>query len=275
MTLPVYVAPEALADACAVAQVALAKDLPVGAAVQLTGAVAHHAGTVRRTRPGENIELVDGAGTRVQVRVTAVGKKELAAAVIGTQLDPPSKPKITLVQALAKSGRDEQAIETATEYGVAEVVPWRSDRTIVNWAGKEAKARTKWENTALSAVQQSRRSYGVTIAELLDSQQLSSWIRAKVADGAQVFICHETAQTDLLAALQTGTAQGVAEEVIVVVGPEGGITETEVAEFSGAGARPVLLGEHIMRAATAGPWAIAVISAYAKTQVPNPQRQID
>lgn len=271
MTFPVYLAPQDLATACGTAQVAQAAELPVGAVVELTGSAAHHAGTVRRTRPGETIEIVDGAGSRVTVQVTAADKRELRATVIAAQLDPPSYPKITLVQALAKSGRDEQAVETATEYGVAEVIPWHSARTIVNWRGKEAKARARWENTAVAAVQQSRRSYGVTIGELLDSVQLTNWIKTKVATGAKVLVCHEDATTDLLTALtDSGNAAGTAMEVIVVVGPEGGITAAEIADFIEAGAEPVLLGAHILRAATAGPWAIAVISAYAKRQGARP-----
>lgn len=254
MTRPVYVDRE-LASAA------------VGSTLVLRGDEARHAATVRRTGVGEQIDVVNGRGLRATIEVTNIAKNELSGTVLGVTDEPEHALQLTLVQALAKGGRDEQAVETATEFGVDEVIPWQSARTVVRWndAAKAAKGRARWNATALAAAKQARRSWVPAVAEGVSTKQLCAWIQDEVAGGTRVFVCHETAQTRLIDVLGATSPQphqpGETGRIGVVVGPEGGITDDELELFTQSGAETVLLGEHVLRSATAGPWAIAVIRA--------------
>ncbi|MDY5589379.1 MAG: RsmE family RNA methyltransferase [Arcanobacterium sp.] len=343
MTLPVYIATELEAE-----------KLRPGAEVEVRGSEAHHAATVRRTRSGERIQLVNGRGLRTTITVSAVDKATLRGTVSEVERDFPHAPQIVLVQALAKGGRDEQAIETATEYGVDAVKPWQADRSVARWEGaaKIARGIARWEATVREAAKQSRRSWLPQVGECVRSDALTSWIHKHSEAGDLVLVCHETAQRPMVHVLQqwvvahsaalraqverepqapepcanagshptatprvnvglcttaephadvtvaeraddfsvvsepavgepvtisepaavgepatisepaaAGRELAAAPTVVLIVGPEGGISEAEISRFAAAGAVPVLLGEHVMRASSAGPWAIAVIRA--------------
>ncbi len=261
MSLAVFVMPDLRT------QVALAPTgLPqLETILTLSGAEAHHASTVKRINSGELIEVVDGNGLRVQVEIQTVTKTQVTGVIRQVKEDPKNTLRITLVQALAKNGRDEQAAETATEFGVDAVIPWEAQRSIVNWSKgqKVAKGISKWEQVVLAAAKQSRRAHIPQVEKLVNSGQLRELIAEQVAQGVVVLVCHEQEQRPLVDYL-AHTFQEFAQqpnELWLIVGPEGGITDVELAEFQAAGAVPVLLGAHILRSATAGPWAIAVLRA--------------
>lgn len=238
MTLPVFYDPAA--D-------------PQAAELVLGGTEGRHAVNVRRIGPGEFIDVVNGRGLRLRVQVTAVEPGQARGVVVERTQELPSRPHLTLVQALAKGGRDEQAIETCTEFGIDAVVPWQAERSIVRWdAKKAAKGQARFEQTALAAAKQSRRACVPVVHELQTSAQLTKWI----AGQPRVFVLHEEATRPLTDYLGEGF-----EAAALVVGPEGGISEQELAAFVRAGAIPVLLGRHVLRSATAGAWATAVIRA--------------
>lgn len=259
-----------------------------GAVVTLTGAEARHAATVRRLRPGEEVDLVDGAGLRAGGTVTAAAKDALSVAVDRVTREAAPPVRLVLAQALAKGGRDEQAVETATELGVDAVVPWQADRSVSVWSGaKVARGRDRWAAVALAAAKQSRRAWVPAVREPVPTTGLVAAVAETVAGGGAVLVLHEQATTPLAAAHlptpaapPTGGADGVpaqaervpaqadgvpaqadgAPEVLVVVGPEGGITDAEVAALEAARAQPVLLGPHVLRTSTAGPAALAVLA---------------
>ena len=255
MTAPVYIAP--------------LDGVSAGMALVLDGDEGHHAATVRRTRVGERIDVVDGKGTRARCQVTATGRGSLELRLDEVVTEPAPRTSITLVQALAKGGRDEQAVETATEYGAMGFIPWQSARTIVNWRGKETKGRGRWEATARSAAKQSRRAWLPLVADVQTTKQLTATLRGVISQGGKVFVCHEEGALLLSAALRTATActdqisgeQAEAEACYVVVGPEGGITPEDLDAFRDLGAEIVLLAPHVLRSATAGPYAIATLAA--------------
>ena len=248
MTAPVYVAP--------------LRDVSDGATVVLEGQEGHHAATVRRTRVGERVDLVDGEGRRAHCEVSEVRKGSLTLVVNEIHREPEPSPRVTLVQALAKGGRDEQAVETSTEYGIAALIPWQSSRTVVNWRGKEAKGRARWEATARAAAKQSRRAWVPAIEEVHTTTQLTARLREEAARGTRIYVCHEEGETTLVRRLWEGTAAAErGNEIYVVVGPEGGICAEELAEFSALGADIVLLAPHVLRSATAGPYAMATLAA--------------
>ena len=245
MTLPLFLVEKAV----------LADAVPGGQLV-LAGAEGRHAATVRRIGVGEHLLLADGEGLLATCLVQAAAPAQLDLLVVEVSAELEPQPRFVLVQALAKGERDDQAIETATELGVDEVVPWQASRSIVQWRGERGeKARRKWESTVRAAAKQSRRSRTPVVAELVTSKALA----ARLAGASAAFVLHEDA-TDALAA-QGLPASG---EVVVVVGPEGGITPEEVVAFEGAGARTVRLGSSVLRSSSAGPAALAVLSAAAR-----------
>jgi 16S rRNA (uracil1498-N3)-methyltransferase len=226
----------------------------VGAVLDLTGAEAKHAVSVRRMRIGEAIQLTDGAGLRVRGLVDSIVGNNLHVRVGSVEEDPAPKIQLTLVQALAKGDRDELAIQAATELGVLNIIPWEADRSVSRWIGiKEAKGVERWQSIVTEAAKQSLGTWhptvgapvkGIKVADLVDSFDL-------------VFVLDPTAANGI-------GAQSVptAGKIALVVGPEGGISEAELEALEQAGARRVNLGAPILRTSTAGVAAISGILAF-------------
>lgn len=236
MSLPVFLA----------ASVAGAR---VGDRVVLDGDEGRHAATVKRIRVGEQVVLTDGAGTSATCAVIEAAKSSLALEVEQVAVTERSNPLVTVVQAIPKGDRGELAVEVLTEIDVDRIVPWAASRSVAVWKGERAaKGLAKWRATAREATKQARRSWLPEVAELASTSDVVALIAA--ADLAVVL--HEEA-TDALADL---VLDGV-ESIVVVVGPEGGISEEELAAFSGA--RVVRLGSSVLRTSTAGVAAVAAI----------------
>lgn len=253
MTLPVFLAEQVQPEF---------PTLQVGQKCVLSGPQAHHAANVVRLQVGEGYDLVDGAGRRVRCEVSASGKDRLEGVVCEVITESLPDVKLVLVQALAKGGRDEQAIEAATEIGVDQLIPWQASRSIARWTGaKVEKGRSKWLQVTQAAAKQSRRAWWPSVQPLVSSKQLTNTI-SQVSDKALVLLLHESAQVGLLGAVMDADLVRPLREVWVIVGPEGGITEDEVADFTACGAIPVRLGPNILRSATAGPAALAVLAAH-------------
>lgn len=237
-----------------------------GGTVTLRGEEARHAVGVRRIRTGETVDLVDGAGRRVRGEVVAAAAGELSITAGTVHDEPAPTVRLVLVQALAKGGRDEQAVEMATELGVDGVVPWQSRRCVSVWQGaKVARGRDRWQAVARSAAKQSRRAWLPGVEPLVTGSALAERARAVVAAGGAVLVLHESATTAISSArLPDGAAATATDapvpEVLVVVGPEGGLTDEEVAELAAVGGEVVLLGPHVLRTSTAGPVAVATLS---------------
>ncbi len=220
-----------------------------GDLVELTGPEGRHAATVRRLRVGEAVELSDGRGTRATCTVREVGRDRLLLEVVRRAAEPLSRPRLVLVQALPKGDRGELAVELATEVGVDEVVPWAAARCVVRWEGARGeRALERWRATAREAGKQSRRAWLPVVAPLHTTRQVAERLR-----GAYGLVLHEAADARL-ADLDL-PADG---EVVLVVGPEGGIADDELAAL---GAQAVRLGPTVLRTSTAGAAAAAVVSA--------------
>jgi 16S rRNA (uracil1498-N3)-methyltransferase len=245
VTLPLFLVEPALLDA-----------VEPGSSLLLDGPEGRHAATVRRIGVGESVLLTDGAGARLTCEVVGAGKAELSLVVRELCREPAAEPRFVLVQALAKADRDDQAIEAATELGVDEIVPWQAARSIVQWRGERGeKARRKWESTVSAATKQSRRAWLPRVGAPVSTATLAQ--RAQAASAA--YVLHEDA-TERLAAQRVPDGG----EVLVVVGPEGGITPEEVAALEAAGAVAVRLGSTVLRSSSAGPAALAVLSAMSR-----------
>jgi 16S rRNA (uracil1498-N3)-methyltransferase len=238
MSLPVHLVPS-LAD------------VRVGSSVTVEGDEAHHAVAVRRVRVGEAVVLTDGAGLAVVGSVSSTGKRVFSVVVSSVSSDPAPTPSFTVIQALPKGDRGELAVEVLTEIGVSTVVPWAASRSVAVWKGERAeKSLAKWRSTAREAAKQARRSWFPEIAPLASTADVLT--RASAADLAVVL--HEEATTPL-SALDL-PADG---EIVVVVGPEGGLAPEEVAAFEAAGAVSVKLGSEVLRTSTAGIAAVAAL----------------
>ena len=228
-------------------------DAVVGSSLLLDGDEGRHAAAVVRLRPGERYFVADGAGRRVLLEATDVDRAWVRGQVLDVSDEPEPRPRLVLVQALAKGDRDEQAIEAATELGVDEVVPWQAERSVVVWRGdRAAKSRAKWVAVVARATKQSRRARMPSTSPVVGLAPLV----ARVAESACTLVLHEEA-TEPLATVGLPEAG----DVLVVVGPEGGITDREIEALTAAGAHAVRLGSTILRASSAGPAALAVLSA--------------
>jgi 16S rRNA (uracil1498-N3)-methyltransferase len=231
----------------------LVESLPTGSTTVLGGAEGHHAAAVRRLRGGEVVRLGDGAGGIADCVVVGAEDGGLRLAVRGVRrLDPPV-PRFVLVQALAKGDRGELAVELATELGVDEVLPWAAARSVTRWdGGRGERSLARWRSTAREAAKQSRRAWVPVVGELCGTPQVA----ARIERAAGALVLDEAAGEPLTAAPLPGHG-----DLVLVVGPEGGLDAAELAAFAAAGARAVRLGDPVLRTSTAGAAALAVLSA--------------
>ena len=227
--------------------------LTSGAQVVLDGPEGRHAATVRRIGVGEPVLLADGCGALAEAVVAATAKDELTLTLESTEVVDAAQPRLVLVQALAKGDRDDQAIEAATELGVDEVVPWQAARSIVQWKSERGvKAHRKWESVVRAAAKQSRRPVVPVVAPLVSRDGLA----ARVSDSARTLVLHEEAADPI------GSVDLPADgDVLVVVGPEGGISPEELDALVSAGGVPVRMGPTVLRSSSAGPAALAVLAS--------------
>ena len=229
-------------------------DLLEGTQVTLSGPEGRHAVSVVRVKIGEHIDLSDGDGLVVAGCVVEVrNPDELVIEVLERIIDDVVLPRLVVVQAIPKGDRGERAVELLTEVGADAIVPWAASRCIAQWKGDRAeKALTKWENTAKAAGKQARRSRLPQVTGVATTGDVVSMIAA--ASGA--IVLHEESTTAL-----TDWNPPIDGEIVIVVGPEGGITSDEVEAFRQAGAQIVHMGKSIMRTSTAGAAAVAVLGA--------------
>lgn len=231
-----------------------AADATVGGEIVLTGAEAHHAATVRRVRVGEEVTLGDGRGVWATGECVAVAPREVVVRIRARDDVPPASPRIVLAQALAKGDRDELAIQAATELGVAAVVPWQAARSVSRWdAAKAVKGRTRWAGIVREAGKQAHRAW---IPEVDEVHTTAALVRR--AAEVPTLVLEPSADQRLSEAIGGLHA---ASEILLVVGPEGGIEPAELDAFAAAGATAVRMGGNVLRTSTAGPAALAAIEA--------------
>jgi 16S rRNA (uracil1498-N3)-methyltransferase len=237
----------------------LVPELGSGDLLVLTGAEAHHAGTVLRLSPGEPALLADGRGGLAEVVVGEVGRDRVSFLVQARRQLPEPSPRLVVAQALPKGERAELAVELLTELGVDEIVPWSASRSISQWKGERAaKGVAKWRRAALAAGKQSRRPRIPTVTELTGTAELAD----RIGPGVLALVLDSDAAVGL-AGCMSRLVFGELAELLVIVGPEGGVAPEELAVFVERGARPVRLGPEVLRTSTAGGAALALLSAAA------------
>ncbi|HEX4586353.1 MAG TPA: 16S rRNA (uracil(1498)-N(3))-methyltransferase [Mycobacterium sp.] len=227
----------------------------VGERAVVDGGEGFHAANVRRIRAGEELDLSDGDGAVAHCVIEDVATGRLTARVRDRRTVPLAAPTVTVVQALPKSDRSELAIELATEAGADAFVAWQASRCVARWDGQSKidKGLRRWGAVARSAARQSRRPYIPSIGGVLSTAELVQRVRD---DDATSLVLHESATVRL-----TELPVAQADSLLLIVGPEGGIADDEIAALSDAGATPVLLGPTVLRTSTAAAVALGALGA--------------
>ncbi len=237
MSLPVHLVPSL--------------EVAVGDEVSVEGDEAHHAVAVRRLRVGEQVVLTDGRGTSVVGPVTSTGKRVFTVAVASVEHLALPVPVVTVVQAIPKGERGELATEVLTEIGVARIVPWAASRSIALWKGERAqRSLDRWRSSAREAAKQSRRCWLPEVVPMETTAQVVE----RVAAATLAIVLHE----------QHGRPIGSLDvpaggEIVLVIGPEGGLAPEEVEAFEAAGGVTVRMGAEVLRTSTAGLAAAAAV----------------
>lgn len=240
MTPPVFV----LAD--------LSSAVP-GLLIELSGAEGRHAASALRLTAGERVAVVDGRGRRIDGEIIAVAGRDHVTVRVDVVTDEEEvPPRITVVQALPKGDRGELAVELLTEIGVDVIVPWSARNCVAQWRGERAeRGLRKWQDAAHAAAKQSRRAR----FPVVESLATTSDVVARIGSANAALVLHESATRAIDSAL------GDVTDVVVVVGPEGGIDPQELAQFEEAGAQSVVLGPTVLRTSSAGIAAVAALLA--------------
>jgi 16S rRNA (uracil1498-N3)-methyltransferase len=229
-------------------------DLPtqVGTSYSFNSEDANHAIKVLRIEVGEIFRVSDGVGGWANVQVTEVTKRSLETTVLEVGRQEPLEIKFTVVQALPKSDRAKEAVELLTEAGADVIVPWLANRSI-----SRTEVISKFATTAREASKQSRRLFIPQLHETVKEKGVIELIKS--ADLALVF--HESAQIKLSEVI---APQIKVKNVVIVIGPEGGLTDEELAAFAAAGAHVAGLGRPILRSAHAGLAALSAVNSLLK-----------
>jgi 16S rRNA (uracil1498-N3)-methyltransferase len=227
----------------------------VGALVAVEGDEGFHAATVRRLRPGEHVDVGDGAGSCAHCVVEDAGRGGLRARVLDRWTAGRPRPPVTVVQALPKSERSELAIELATEVGADAFVAWQASRCVARWEGDRAdNGLRRWRAVARSAARQSRRAYIPPVTDVVSTATLAQRVRDEVAAHGVAVALHESATERM-----TDLPLVHAHSLMLIVGPEGGIADDEIATLTAAGAVPVRLGPTVLRTSTAAAVALGAL----------------
>jgi 16S rRNA (uracil1498-N3)-methyltransferase len=220
----------------------------------LGGDEGRHAATVRRLAPGERVDLTDGAGTMAECLITAARPGELELAVLARRAEPAPAPRLTVVQAIPKGDRGELAVETMTEVGADVIVPWAAQRCVVRWREKADKGVARWRSAAVAAAKQSRRAWFPEVTPVAGLAEVTARVRA----ASLALLLDPDAELALAA-----VSFPVAGEIVLVVGPEGGIAPEEASVLADAGATGARLGPTVLRASSAGAVAAALVMSAA------------
>jgi len=228
-------------------------DAEPGGEVELSGAEARHLVTVSRGRVGEQVSVSNGAGLLVTGEILSAEPARVVVRADAVTRVPRPSPRIVLVQALAKGGRDELAVQAAVELGADEIVPWQASRSISRWNGEKVrKGVQRWASIVREATKQSVRAWMPVVAEPVGLADLA----ARAADSRMLVL--EPGVIRPLTDIRFD--DGDARDIALVVGPEGGISPEESQRLESAGALPVRLGQSVLRTSSAGPAAIAVLN---------------
>jgi|HubBroStandDraft_6_1064221.scaffolds.fasta_scaffold13761_4 16S rRNA (uracil1498-N3)-methyltransferase len=222
--------------------------LPTGDACELAGAEFHHLAHVMRGSRGERLVVFDGQGIEADAEIVCISKTSASLRLADRRSESPkTRPDVVLATAVPKADRFRWLVEKATELGVDRLIPLQTARSIV---APGAVKLDKMRQAVIEACKQSGRN------RLMPIDSLMSWNEFVKVVAANT--CTYIADPTGLPLAQVSAGQSKPAPVLLVVGPEGGLTETELRESVDAGAHLVNLGPRILRTETA---ALALVAA--------------
>jgi 16S rRNA (uracil1498-N3)-methyltransferase len=222
-----------------------------GDTITLTGDEAHHAARVGRLTVGETTAVGDGNGVVAQATVAAVSGSEVTVTLGSVEHQTRPTPEIWLAQALAKGDRDELAIQASTELGIDRVIPYQASRSISTWSGdKVGKGVARWTKIVTEATKQALRAYVPHVSHPQTTPEVTA-----LAGQCEVVVLDPHA-TELLSQFRPVGDR----PILLVVGPEGGLSPEELSTLEKSGATRRKLGESVLRTSSAGPAALAVLN---------------
>ena len=224
-----------------------------GDVVILDGPEGRHAATVRRLAAGERVDLTDGAGLVAECVVTVAGAGSLELSVLARRREPRPDPVLVVAQALPKGEHGPLAVDLMTEGGVDVIVPWTAQRCVTRWEGPRGeRALARWRATAAQAAKQSRRAWLPEVTAPASTADLAR----RVAAASLAVLLAPAAPVPLSGMDLPGSG-----DILLIVGPEGGVSPGETAQLTGAGAAAARLGPTMLRASSAGLVAAAVVAS--------------
>lgn len=230
----------------------IVENIPDRGDLVIEGDEAHHAASASRIKVGERVAVTNGAGRRAEVEVLDINKRNIGCRILDVVDEPRARTILIVIQALTKGDRARETLELLTEGGADIIIPWSASRSIGQW--KEDKdALSKWRSWAREATKQSRRTW---IPQILDIHSTSQ-VKERIEDSEFSLMLHESG-VNKFSDVVTGKPP---REVNLIIGPEGGISDDEVALFEKAGAQSVVLGKPVFRSAHAGVAALAAVQS--------------
>lgn len=230
----------------------IVENIPDRGDLVIEGDEAHHAGSAARIKVGEKINVTNGKGRIAEVEVLDINKRNIGCRILEVRDETRAKVVLTVIQALTKGDRARETIELLTEGGAELIIPWQAARSIGQWKD-DKDAQGKWRTWAKEATKQSRRTW---IPEILDLHTTAQ-VKRRIQDSDLTIVLHENGAEAFSEILTSAPPR----EILLIVGPEGGISDDELASFVSSGARSIRLGKPVFRSAHAGVAALAAIQA--------------
>lgn len=222
-----------------------------GASVALPREEARHATGSRRLAAGELVALVDGHGTMAAARLTASGRRgSVSLEIVERHVTPPPMPAVTIATAIPKGDRWSALLDMAAQLGAREVIPLDCERSVIR---SRSINRGRAARILIEACKQSRRAWCPRLD--VGCTPLVAAERA-IESGSHVFVAHPggaPARTALGAESMHGSEGGI----VILIGPEGGFTPTEIDSMVARGVRTMSLGDGVLRVETAVAAALA------------------
>jgi 16S rRNA (uracil1498-N3)-methyltransferase len=215
--------------------------------VILDDSAARHVARVLRLGPDAKLILFDGSGGEYPASIIELDKRKVTVELGERRMVELESPlKITLAQGISRGERMDYTIQKAVELGVTRIVPLSTERSVVNLKGERLEKKlAHWRGVIISACEQCGRN---TLPELITQQTLDEWLE-KGSSGEGLLLDHRAEGS--LGSLQLGN------EITLLIGPEGGLSETERQRAIDCGYRGIRLGPRVLRTETAALTALA------------------
>jgi 16S rRNA (uracil1498-N3)-methyltransferase len=224
--------------------------LRAGQPLLVTGDDYHYLARVRRIATGDTVRLMDAAGSRWEARVGTITDESLEVVPLAAAEEPADDPVfVTVYQAIPKGRRFDDAIRLLVQAGAGRIVPILTERTVVPQEAT-AKRSDRWERVAREAMQQSGAERPVEIGAAMPLSAL------RAASGAESLFLHTRPLAQHTLHRYLGRAPGAVE---IVVGPEGGFSDSETSVLQEAGFNPLWLGRRVLRSENAAFFAVAAV----------------